>query len=148
MSKEVFKTIEARGTDEIIQRIKELDNLEFLYTIEKTRNLPLIGVFPKPNFIITVYSEESYGDPYEPTPASDEEKTLGKCNRCNINEAVTYGPSGSYAVWCQDCADAYDKDYEEKNPYVKCISCEWGYYMPTGTDATTFKCMSCEFSGK
>ena len=79
---------------------------------------------------------------------SDIEKTLGKCNRCNINEAVTYGPSGSYAVWCQDCADAYDKDYEEKNPYVKCISCESGYHMPTGTDATTFKCMSCEFSGK
>jgi len=74
MSKEVVKTIEARGTDEIIQRIKELDNLEFLYTIEKTRNLPFIeGGFPKPNFIITVYSEESYGDPYEPTQASDEE---------------------------------------------------------------------------
>jgi len=91
---------------------------------------------------------DPYGFKTQEDGDSDVEKTLGKCNKCNINEAVTYGPSGSYAVWCQDCADVYDKDYEEKNPYVKCISCESGYHMPTGTDATTFKCMSCEFSGK
>ena len=83
MSKEVVKTIEARGTDEIIQRIKELDNLEFLYTIEKTRILPFIEKgFPKPNFIISVYLEGSCGDLYEPTPASDEEIINGGFKKC------------------------------------------------------------------
>lgn len=73
------------------------------------------------------------------------EQEFDKCDWCVEREGVMYGPSGSYAMICEECADEANKRFAEKNPKAPCEIC--GSVQNFPKDLKFKKCITCIVRG-